>query len=800
MKKPLIIVLCFVLLTTIDTGKLIARDSPRNLMTKYASAAGNEFWFSFPPCYEEVAGAENTTRVFVVSHVRQPVTVEVPGKGWASTKMASANEVLEFKLPTNVGQPYSKSTQVKAPKEQIYSGAGIHVTSISPIVVYGISRFQYTSDGFLAIPVSGLGQDYVIASWPQYTAAGSSFELPALSNIVAAFDDTEVTFTMGGTSGSKTTGGLRSGQTKKWMLNAGDVICIANDDDGQDIAGSRVVASKPVGVISGNQCANIPAGVPWCDFIADMELPTVTWGKEYHVTALVDRLLNPVIRVFAHPDYKDVKVYRDGIEWFTLENKNRTENQAFVERRLQDGPPKSTMISANAPIYIMLYNTGQADDNVSSDPFQYVITPVEQYQKEIVFCTPNARGGTLPFTKNYVNLVYALGENDNIPDDLEFGAVNNGQIEWKSVASRFGTTTGHIFSAPTSNGLKYGMKRITLPGDGVYRIRANQPFAAYSYGYSDYDSYGFPTSANLMDLTLNDTIDPVISVDNVPSILNNQAMSAVFSGKASDPMQNGKSSKLARVFLAPNYSKNIKFEINKIDPTKVTPSVWKATVIDSTRDARAVIIAQDRNGNFSYQDLQYSGKGQVLFQVPTPVEINTSLSKSTVQKLSINNTYSERSFTIKNIELTDSINFSIAKNTVIGKKIQAKSTLEVLMNFNPTGLGDFSTSVIVTFDNNEKINVDVKAKALRSAIAVLKVITFDSVEIDQNNGAKQETYVAPLNDNVTMITTITSAVAYPTSSISFNNVSHGIEGFQADISGLLNKKIKAGDNSLPFTI
>jgi hypothetical protein len=88
MKKPLIIVLCFVLLTTIDTGKLIAQDSLRNFMTKYASAAGNEFWFSFPPCYEEVAGAENTTRVFVVSHVRQPVTVEVPGKGWASTKMA----------------------------------------------------------------------------------------------------------------------------------------------------------------------------------------------------------------------------------------------------------------------------------------------------------------------------------------------------------------------------------------------------------------------------------------------------------------------------------------------------------------------------------------------------------------------------------------------------------------------------------------------------------------------------------------------------------------------------------------
>ncbi len=798
MKHVFITVLCILSMQTMAQSQSISRDSLLQYIK--TNAGGTEFWVSFPPCYEEVAGAENTTRIFVASSVSQPVTVEVPGKGFTMTKMAVANDVIEFKLPSNIGQPYSKPTTSKAPPEKVYAGCGVHVTSTEPVAVYAMTRFQYTSDGFMGIPINGLGQDYVIGSWPQFAGTGSMFKLPALSNIVAAFDDTEVTFTMGGTSGSKTTGGLTAGQIKKWTLNAGDVICLANDDDGQDIAGSRVTSSKPVGVISGNQCANVPNGVPWCDFIADMELPTVTWGKEYHVTALVDRLFNPVIRVFAHPDYKDVKVYRDGIEWFTLQNKNGTENQAFVERRLQDGPPKSTYISADAPIYIMLYNTGQADDNVSSDPFQYVITPVEQYQKEIIFATPNAKGSTLPFTKNYVNLVYALGENDNIPDDLEFGVLKNGQIEWQTVLSRFGANPGHIFSVPTSKGLKYAMKRLTLPGDGVFRIRANQPFAAYSYGYSDYDSYGFPTSANLMDLTLNDTTSPVIAVEKIPSIQNNQAISPVFTGKVTDPLQNGKSSKLARVFLAPDYSKNIKFEINKIDPTKVTPSAWKATVIDTSADARAVIIAQDRNGNFSYQDLQYVGKGQVVFQIPSVIEINSSLTKSILHQLSINNTYAERSYIIKNIELTDSVNFVVEKNVLIGKKILAKSSINVPIIFTPKGFGNFTTSVIVTFDNNEKINVDVTAKALRSAIAVLKEITFDSMEIDQNNEAKQETYIAPLNDNVTTTTTITSAVAYPTSSISFNNVSHGIEGFQADISGLLNKKIKAGDNSLPFTI
>ncbi|HMW75869.1 MAG TPA: IgGFc-binding protein, partial [Saprospiraceae bacterium] len=270
MKHVVITLLSVLCLHSVAQSQSISSDSLLKFIK--TNAGGTEFWFSFPPCYEEVAGAENTTRVFVASSVRQPVTVEVPGKGFTMTKMAVANDVIEFKLPSAVGQAYSKPTQGKAPPEKVYGKCGVHVTSDEPVAVYAMTRFQYTSDGFLVIPISGLGQDYVIASWPQYTAAGSAFKLPGLSNIVAAYDSTEVTFTMGGVSGSRTTGGMTAGQTRKWILNVGDVLCFANDDDGQDIAGSRVTATKPVGVISGNQCANVPAGVPWCDFIAEMEL------------------------------------------------------------------------------------------------------------------------------------------------------------------------------------------------------------------------------------------------------------------------------------------------------------------------------------------------------------------------------------------------------------------------------------------------------------------------------------------------------------------------------------------------
>jgi len=57
-------------------------------------------------------------------------------------------------------------------------------------------------------------------------------------------NDTEVSFTMGGTNGSRTTGGLRKGQKATVSMNKGDVWCFADAGDAQDISGSLVKANK----------------------------------------------------------------------------------------------------------------------------------------------------------------------------------------------------------------------------------------------------------------------------------------------------------------------------------------------------------------------------------------------------------------------------------------------------------------------------------------------------------------------------------------------------------------------------
>ena len=613
MKKLLLLVmLCCMAFTTSQAGGIDPKKLPSLLA---GSNAGNEFFISFPPCYdEESPGGDNSLRVFVASGVRQEVVLEVKGQGYRVSKVTVPNDVIEFRIPTNVGQPYLKRGNQFAPVEQVYQEAAVHVKARAPIIVYGMTRYQYTSDGFLAIPVNAFGTEYVVASYPQYTAAGSSYELPAMTNIISAYDDTEVTFTMGGTSGSVTSGGLKKGQKATFSMNKGDVLCFSNNGDAGDVAGSLVKSNKPVGVVSGNQCANVPSGVYACDYISEMELPTFTWGKEYHVTPIVGRQKAPVIRVFAKE--KDTKVYRDGQDWMRLTLNSRGEGDAFIERRAFDGNLADVVnqggtpckvISADKPIYIMVYNPGQTDDNVVSDPFALVLTPLEQYQKEIVFATPNAKGGSLPFTRQFVNLVYENTPDGAIPDDLEFATVVNGKFTWKKVSVQFGPSPGYKFSIPV-RGKMYSMKRLQLNGDGVFRIRGSAPFAAYAYGFSSWDSYGFPTSVALGDLEKKDTVkpDPRWKVLCDGSVVGEDGSGdAVVTDKPDDPNVR---SNLALIYMDLDSSYNYEFDYDKgrefIAGTTIKTD-WSLKVIDPATDARAWVVFVDRAGNDTIIEVMY---------------------------------------------------------------------------------------------------------------------------------------------------------------------------------------------------
>jgi len=544
---------------------------------------GTDFWVTFNPCWE-TSGSKNDLKLYISSGVVTTVTVEIPGKGYLRQQKTVANDIIEFTLTPALGQCYRKTDRQAPEPDQVYGGYGIHVYAPQPIIVYGVTRYQYTSDSYLALPVSSIGKDYVVASWCDISDFGVQY-LPGYTAIVSPYDNNKVRFTMGGTSGSRTAGGLEPGETKNYTLWKGDVLLISTYGQRADISGSRIRATKPVSVVSSNFCAYVPENTPACDYMMEMELPTNTWGTEYHVTPIFGRLKNSIIKIFTKEPGTTISI--DGVPYTTLRTGAGLENDGWLRIRADVGPPRPIVFSGNKPIYVEVYNPGQLDDGITSDPFMLILTPVEQYQREIIFNTPGIKGG-FGFSVNYINLVYRATDDGSLPDDIEFATVQGGEFVWKRIRD-IDPKAGQPFAIPI-NGKKYNNKTILLPGDGVYKIRANDPFAAYAYGFSSYDSYGHPTSVALGDLEKPDTLPPNPTWEM-------ECDGTIQGAIVEDMPQNNDRSNLSMVLFDAEASFNFKFSYEDFIPGEDAFTHWEAYVFDKTKDARAVITFIDRRGN-----------------------------------------------------------------------------------------------------------------------------------------------------------------------------------------------------------
>ena len=575
------------------------------------SNVGTEFYFSFPPCFEDESfGGMNNVVMYIASWVRGKVKVEVPGKGFIKELYTIPNDVVEVVLTPEIGQPYRKRGNQNPPSEDDpFIGAGIHVVSEVPIAVYGVTRYMYTTDAFMVIPVSMLGTEYVIASYPDMVGMYMPFytNIPSETVIVAAYDNTEVFFTLYGNPITRTGGGMRPGQTKRWRLNKGDVVAIATVGPEADLSGSLVRATKPVAVVSGNQCTNVPTSIRWCDFTAEMELPTYAWGKTYFVTPIFGgnryRGQNSVIRIFAKEP--NTTVYMDGQQYAVIQRgPGGMRGEGWLDIEDPDpGQVRPIVFSADKPIYVVQYNKGQESDWVPTDPFEMALPPLEQAQTHVIFATPGAAGGSVaPFGRNFINLVFPLAPDGTVPADLEFGELRGGQIVWTPIRSRFDPTRTPF--RVQVNGRTWAFKTLRLPNTGAFQIRSRSgqyPFMAYSYGGSDYDSYGFVTT-----MAFGKMLDPA---DTVPPLVTwSQECDGSVEGFAVErPNDATVRSNFAEIRLDPDQSYNYTLTLlDELVPGQTVAVRWALTVDDPLQPARAVVVFADRRGNDTCVTVEYS--------------------------------------------------------------------------------------------------------------------------------------------------------------------------------------------------
>jgi len=287
--------------------------------------AGTEFYISVPPAYATFLLPTDGWSLYIASGTKTQVTIENEAAGTKRQFQTKPNDCIRVVLSGNEAQAYVNADggPTGHPAEQIYTGAGLRITSKAPIVVYLSVKIAYTSDALLAIPTSGWGREYVVNTYQAHNWSMPGLNLASMCTIMAAYDQTRVFFTMVGNGITQTMGGMKIGQTKQFLMNKGDVVAIASSMIvGSTLAGSRIVASKPVGVISGVQCADVPSDRPWCDHILEMELPVNTWGTTYHMTRNFNRQAGPFFQLFAKEP--NTNIYVNGANIAYLGTKSQT--------------------------------------------------------------------------------------------------------------------------------------------------------------------------------------------------------------------------------------------------------------------------------------------------------------------------------------------------------------------------------------------------------------------------------------------------------------------------------------------
>ncbi len=577
------------------------------------SAQGREFWIAIPP--NEVDGYPGQLlEIYVTSSYNTEVTLYSATDGLRRTKPVRAMEITTFSL---LEGDLFWADEVR--ESEVVTQKGIRLSAPHPISVYVFNGKQYTSDGYLALPVNVWGTEYMHLSYYDYEDFGQKRGNGFI--IIASEDQTLVNIQLYGRGYGRTVGGRRIGDRITVMLNRGQTYMVRGSGDPpaaqNDFSGTRVSSNKPIGFISFHMRTMIPmipeTGPISRDHLVEMLPPISAWGKRY-VTIEYQRKARKgdFFRILAsQPNTRfTVRWYRGG----QLQGSTTGLLQYagdFWEYNKTTTPQDSSIYGqsiweADKPVLLMQYSYSAFWDNDPNfDPFMIVVTPVEQYLRSTVFQTPASK----QFATNYFNLI-AIGDT-NDPTQAKLKSIKvDGQYVWRRHPEFLGQRI------PATN-LYWVVLRMQ---PGPHKIIGETPFGGYIYGFSQYDSYGWPAAMAINKIDELDTLPPELHM-RVECGDWEILATEIRNGKEGDNPRQVDQGISQIELLEGSYNYRLRFvTAEELKPyPKVERFVFRLEVIDKRYSAFARIGVLDRAGNLTIDSVWYIADSLIV-QPPEPID------------------------------------------------------------------------------------------------------------------------------------------------------------------------------------
>ncbi len=454
-------------------------------LTCTSSNKGTEFWLMFmgqriidttSPRFLDLAISGDSATNGVLN---------IPGSGYTVSFSVTPGQVTWLQVPVD--------TMVRT-TDQV-ENKGIHITTLAPVAVAGIDYLRFATDGFLGLPTSALGTDYIVAAYQHLSQIdGTEFA------ITATRDNTTVSITPtisvdGHTAGTPYTVSLNAGQTYQSYdrFCFGTVAC--SRGGAADFTGTTITSDKPIAVFGGHDCTNIPSDSATCNGIMEQLPPTNLWSSNYLTMPFSTEKNGDFFRVIASAAGTHVKLNNQSIA--TLDRGQ------FTDVLLT----QPSAISADAPVLVVQYAASQvfaANGNV--DPSMAVLTGFEQFGGSYTIATPPEGFDQI----NFLNLV--------APNSAaQSGAI---QMDGSAIPSQSFVPIGN-------SGFSGAQLSISK---GTHNLSGSVPFGVIDYGFADSDAYSYTggvcysqgEAGNTLQVTPKTTSNPITSVVTLSAVVNDK--------------------------------------------------------------------------------------------------------------------------------------------------------------------------------------------------------------------------------------------------------------------------------------
>ena len=406
------------------------------------------------------------------------VTVGTPDDGTVSFVVESSSGVIHTGTVTS-----DSPVVVSIPSELQVTDSdfdnrekGVHVYSTGrgddPPLLYvlGENFFLFLNYGvFIAYPCFSLGADVTEYEYHVISSDVSS-QLYSEFLLVGCEDDTTITITPTqsialpeDTQMTSTAVTIEPGTSKVITLGQMQTLLVLSFDD---LSGTKITSNKPLTVLSGNECANVPLSEDGCEPFAVQVPPVATWGTAF--------LLAPFAGRDGPHFFKSVSSKNDTTLVLTCDSNVRFGRQNSVHE-LNSGA--YCYLESTDPIFVAGHSFGGTAD-ARGDPSISIVSPIDQYVNSIEFVSLP----TDEFASNYISVTVAAEHYDPSSILLDGEVIN---CDWHQISNSSDDIVGYGCNTTVSSGSDTPTKHT------VSHSNENGLLSVHVYGFSAFPAQGY---------------------------------------------------------------------------------------------------------------------------------------------------------------------------------------------------------------------------------------------------------------------------------------------------------------------